>query len=143
VRLLDFGHNAQVTFMYEYDFGDSWEHIVEFERFLTLDPPPRVARCLEGARARPPEDVGGVNGYAGFLEIMADRRHHEHSDARRWAGGHFDPEWFDLAMTDRDVRAALTGKRPIRMHQPLRKRSQPAADSRSNVRLIVPRTERD
>ena len=124
VRLLDFGHSDRTAFIYEYDFGDSWEHLVEFETLLTLEPAPRVARCMDGARARPPEDVGGPDGYRRFLEIMADRRHPEHRDTRRWVGGHFDPEWFDLKATDRDVRAALTGTRRIRMHQPRPKRTR-------------------
>jgi hypothetical protein len=49
---------------------------------------------------------------------MADRAHPEHADTKRWAGGHFDPEWFDLRMTDRDVRNALRPNRRIHMHQP-------------------------
>ena len=118
VRLLDFGHHEPVSFVYEYDFGDGWEHLVGFERWLTLEPAPRVARCVDGARARPPEDVGGVHGYQSFLEIMADPRHPEHEEMKTWAGGHFDPDWFDLKMTDGDVRAALRASRPIRMHQP-------------------------
>jgi hypothetical protein len=141
VRLLDFGRGARVAFTYEYDFGDSWEHIVEFEQLLTLDPPPSVARCIDGGRARPPEDVGGVHGYAGFLEIMADRRHPEHRDTRRWAGGHFDPAWFDLAMTDRDVKAALTGKRRIRLHQPVTRRSRARVGAVRAPRLAEPTTE--
>ena len=40
----------------------------------------------------------------------------------RWVGGHFDPEWFDRDMTDRDVRNALRANRPIRFHQPQPKR---------------------
>ncbi len=117
VRLLDFGFNRDVRFVYEYDFGDGWEHVVEFEQLLKLDPPPRVARCLGGARARPPEDVGGAYGYADFLEIITDPDHPEHDSMRTWAGGHFDPEWFDLKLVNSDVRAALTGKRPLRTHQ--------------------------
>jgi hypothetical protein len=118
VRLLDFAHREPHKFVYEYDFGDGWEHVVEFESWLTLDPKQRVATCIDGARARPPEDVGGVHGYLGFLEVMADRAHPEHADTKRWAGGHFDPEWFDLRMTDRDVRNALRPNRRIHMHQP-------------------------
>ena len=52
VRLLDFGHHVPISFIYEYDFGDGWEHLVEFERWLTLEPAARVARCVDGARAR-------------------------------------------------------------------------------------------
>jgi hypothetical protein len=137
VRLLDFGYSDRVAFIYEYDFGDGWEHIVEFEEKLTLEPAPRVHRCTGGARARPPEDVGGVGGYAGFLEIMANRRHPEHADTRRWAGGHFDPQWFDLSLTDRDVRAAITGRRRIRMHQPRPKRPRPSVSG--GILTLVPR----
>ena len=136
VRLLDFGYSGRVAFVYEYDFGDGWEHSVEFEETLVIEPVPRVARCIDGARARPPEDVGGVDGYVGFLEIMADRRHPEHADTRTWAGGHFDAEWFDLAMTDRDVRAALTGHRRIRMHQPRPRRRRGHAEEAPMLRAL-------
>jgi hypothetical protein len=145
VRLLDFGYSDRVAFVYEYDFGDGWEHIVEFEEKLKLEPAPRVARCTGGARARPPEDVGGVGGYVGFLEIMANRRHPEHADTRRWAGGHFDSEWFDLGMTDRDVKTAITGQRRIRMHQPRPKRLRPPIDvgTLTLVSRAAPPTEQD
>jgi hypothetical protein len=75
------------------------------------------ARSHDGGRARPPEDVGGVGGYANFLEIIADPENPEHRHTRRWAGGHFDPEWFDREMTDNDVRNALRANRRIRLYQ--------------------------
>jgi hypothetical protein len=120
VRLLDFDRNEGLRFLYIYDFGDDWEHVIEFERLLTLDPMPRTASCIDGSRARPPEDVGGIPGYAEFLDIIADPEHPEHRDTKRWPGGHFDPEWFDREMTDKDVRNAL---RAIRLHQPRPKRA--------------------
>jgi hypothetical protein len=49
-------------FLYEYDFGDSWEHEVLIEGVLGADPKAKYPLCLEGARARPPEDCGGVSG---------------------------------------------------------------------------------
>ena len=49
---------------------------------------------------RPPEDVGGVHGYANFLDIIADPDNPEYRDTKRWVGGHFDPEWFDREMTE-------------------------------------------
>jgi Plasmid pRiA4b ORF-3-like protein len=118
VRLLDFDRSEGLSFLYVYDFGDNWKHVVEFERLLALDPAPRAASCIDGARARPPEDVGGVHGYANFLDIIADPDNPEHRDIKRWAGGHFDPEWFDREMTDKDVRNALRANRRIRLHQP-------------------------
>jgi Plasmid pRiA4b ORF-3-like protein len=126
VRLLDFHDPESTEFLYIYDFGDNWQHTVTFERLLALEPAPRLATCIGGARARPPEDVGSVHGYADFLEIIADPDHPEHRDTKRWAGGHFDPEWFDLELTDKDVRNALRANRRIRLHQPRAKRRKPS-----------------
>ncbi|MEE7465483.1 hypothetical protein MFUR16E_32080, partial [Methylobacterium fujisawaense] len=76
------------------------------------------ATCLDGARARPPEDVGGLGGYANFLAIIADPDAPEHAEIRRWCGGHFDPDWFDRAVVDKDLKGALKPNVRRRMHQP-------------------------
>ena len=55
-------------FEYQYDFGDSWKHEILFEGMVRAEPGGRYPLCLEGARACPPEDVGGVWGYQAFLE---------------------------------------------------------------------------
>ncbi|WP_162944108.1 MULTISPECIES: plasmid pRiA4b ORF-3 family protein [unclassified Rhizobium] len=120
VRLRDFEQGA--TFSYLYDFGDSWQHNVVVEEFFAFDTPPKFGSSIDGARARPPEDVGGVSGYERFLEIMADDEDPEHIDTKRWCGGHFDPEWFDLAVVDKDVRNALRPGVKRRLHQPKSKR---------------------
>jgi hypothetical protein len=78
----------------------------------------RFATCVAGARARPPEDVGGVSGYENFLTIMADPNDQEYAETKRWCGGHFDPEWFDLGVTDKDVKNALRTNVRRRLHQP-------------------------
>ncbi len=46
------------TFVYEYDFGDGWEHDVLVEEVNEETMEVRV-ECLDGARAGPPEDCGG------------------------------------------------------------------------------------
>ena len=48
---------------YEYDFGDGWEHEVLLEHITSRLPSGQYPVCLEGARACPPEDSGGVHGY--------------------------------------------------------------------------------
>jgi len=58
--------------------------------------------CIAGARACPPEDVGG---YENFLEAMRDPEHEEHDQIVTWAGGVFDPEGFDLNAVNRNLRA--------------------------------------
>ncbi len=98
----------------------------EIEELLSLDPVPRVASCTHGARARPPEDVGGPGGYDNFLQTMADPDHPEHAHTKRWCGGHFDPEWFDLAVTDKDVKNTLKTNIRRRLYQPKPKRHRPS-----------------
>jgi len=82
---------------YEYDFGDSWEHRVTAVKILAPDAASaKAALCLDGARACPPEDCGGVHGYADLLKIIRNPRHKEHKNMFEWLGGPFDPEAFDL-----------------------------------------------
>jgi hypothetical protein len=117
VRLGDFMRTG-ASFKYLYDFGDSWSHTVELEQWLSFDVAPKTAKCVEGARARPPEDVGGILGYERFLEILADPSDPEHRETKQWCGGYFDPEWFDLATVDKDVSNALKPNVKRRLHQP-------------------------
>jgi len=83
-------------FVYEYDFGDSWEHVLLVEKVLEPEPGQQYPVCIKGKRACPPEDVGGVWGYYGFLEAIRNPDHSEHEMYVEWIGGEFDPETFDL-----------------------------------------------
>ena len=63
------------TIQYLYDFGDSWYHdiVVENDNYdISKYCPPNflTAFCLEGKNACPPEDIGGVEGYFEFCQIM-------------------------------------------------------------------------
>jgi hypothetical protein len=40
--------------------------------------------------------VGGIWGYAEFLEAISDPNHEDHDAMVEWIGGEFDPEKFDL-----------------------------------------------
>lgn len=90
-------------FLYTYDFGDNWEHLVQVEKVLPPGPGVAYPRCVTGKRACPPEDVGGIWGYQEFLEAIEDPDHEEHESLLEWVGGEFDPEAFD----SRAVNAAL------------------------------------
>ena len=84
-------------FRYVYDFGDNWRHTVTIEsRHLPDESFNTWPMCIAGQNACPPEDVGGVGGYAEFLEAMADPSHDEHAAMWRWSGGPFDPHGFDV-----------------------------------------------
>ena len=82
---------------YLYDFGDGWEHQIRVDRIIEGDDRyPGWPICLEGARACPPEDCGGISGYEDFLEAIANPRHKQHHELLDWIGGSFDPEAFDI-----------------------------------------------
>jgi hypothetical protein len=59
VRLGDFRFRHKERFVYEYDFGDLWQHDVRVERELPLDPKRTYPVCIGGARQAPLEDCGG------------------------------------------------------------------------------------
>jgi hypothetical protein len=94
----------KTKFVYEYDFGDSWEHEVVLEKMLAPEPGVKYPRCIDGKRACPPEDCGGAWGYAGFVEAIQNPKHPEHEDMMEWIGDSFDPEAFDLEKVNRALR---------------------------------------
>jgi hypothetical protein len=91
-------------FRYDYDFGDNWKHTLVVEKVLAPESGAKYPRCVAGARACPPEDVGGVHGYGEFLEALHDPNHPQHEEMSQWIGRRFEPEAFDLAMTNQILR---------------------------------------
>ena len=85
---------------YNYDPGDGWEHEIEVEEVREKERGVHYPRCLAGARACPPEDCGGVEGYRRLRSVLKDPKHAEHSDLVEWLDGPFDPAHFDVADVD-------------------------------------------
>ena len=82
-------------FIYEYDFGDGWKHLIEYEGEYPKQPDVKYPICIAGERACPPEDVGGIPGYEHFIEVISTPRHPEHQSFLEWVGGKFDPDKFN------------------------------------------------
>ena len=91
-------------FSYLYDFGDSWLCRIRVTPRPDADPDGSYPLCVGGARAVPPEDVGGPMGYERFLAVIRDAQHEEHDEMLAWVGGTFDPEGFDLNVVNRIMR---------------------------------------
>jgi hypothetical protein len=68
--LADVARHEKASFIYEYDFGDSWAHEVVVEKTLPADPKKKYAVCLHGENACPPEDCGGIWGYYELLKAL-------------------------------------------------------------------------
>ena len=97
VKLGELKPTVGYRFIYTYDFGDYWQHLVEVEAISSYESGTFYPVCVKAKRACPPEDVGGVWGYEEFLEAVADENHEDHADMLEWVGGDFDPEQVDLA----------------------------------------------
>jgi hypothetical protein len=102
------------AFKYEYDSGDSWEHEALLEGNPPVDPKAKYPLCLEGERACPPEDCGGVWGYSDFLAAIRNPKHEEHKSMLEWIGGRFDSEKFDPKRVTKAMKKGLPAWRSMR-----------------------------
>jgi len=87
---------------YEYDFGDSWRHLLQIEAHLSqaVDLP----ACLDGRNACPPEDSGGPMLYAQFLDTRKKRRARV---SRKWEhriGTYWDANLFSKQAVNTELR---------------------------------------
>ncbi|ADZ69119.1 plasmid pRiA4b ORF-3 family protein [Polymorphum gilvum] len=109
-----------MEFLYVYDFGDNWKHLITVEDVAAPASARHfMPRCIAGTRACPPEDCGGDYRYPEFLDALADPGHPEHRDMVDWAGG-FEPEVFSLSQANALIGAvcALYAERGWGFRQP-------------------------
>ncbi|MBU1057589.1 MAG: plasmid pRiA4b ORF-3 family protein [Proteobacteria bacterium] len=98
--------------LYLYYFGDSWMHELVLEESHYLNPGlENEIACLDGARACPPEDVGGIPGYFDFCSVLADPGSEDYERLMEWSGGHYDSEEFDTDMVNWELMKYLRWSR--------------------------------
>jgi hypothetical protein len=85
--------------LYEYDFGDGWQHELLLEEVLLGDETFQQT-CVAGKRCCPPEDCGGPQGFAELLQALQDANHPSHDEACEWLGD-FVPESFSADEVNR------------------------------------------
>jgi hypothetical protein len=101
VSITDYFIRPGVTALYQYDFGDRWQHDVVLEAVSLGDAGQQYPRCIAGERSCPPEDCGGLPGYEHLLEVLRQPKHPEYLETIEWLKGHaknyypFDPDHFD------------------------------------------------
>jgi len=95
---------------YTYDFGDDWDHDILVEKVLDHNESAAYPRCTGGRRAAPPDDCGGIWGYAELVEALSDPDDQEHQDRLEWLGldaaAGFDPDRFDAESVTRALSLA-------------------------------------
>jgi hypothetical protein len=119
-------------FVYQYDFGDCWNHVILVEKALDDAAIPGPI-CVDGARACPPEDSGGPWGYADKLEALSDPDDEESEDLREWMGADFDPELFDANAVTKEL------QKPFDRHRARRRRPR-GGDSAARARRRMRRS---
>ena len=82
--------------IYEYDFGDGWQHEILLEKILPINAKINYPVCLKGKMNCPLEDSGGVWGYSNIIQVLSQPDHEEYEDCIEWAGVKFDPQHFDI-----------------------------------------------
>ena len=93
------------TIMYEYDFGDEWQILLNTEAMDGNVRPTGFVECIGGSRHGPVEDSGGSRGYMEKALIYKNPQHKRFIDVQEFIGPHFDPEAFDLAKTNVKLKA--------------------------------------
>jgi hypothetical protein len=88
--------------LYEYDFGDGWQHELLLEKVLLGDETFQQT-CVAGERCCPPEDCGGPQGFAELLQALQDANHPSHEEVSEWLGD-YDPESFSADEINRRLR---------------------------------------
>lgn len=96
VKLSDLISAEKEKILYEYDFGDGWEHEIILEKVLTEEDNKYYPSCIDGKRNCPPEDCGGMGGYEHLIKVIQDPNDDEHEEMKVWVGENFNPEDFNL-----------------------------------------------
>jgi Plasmid pRiA4b ORF-3-like protein len=84
---------------YCYDYGDSWDLAIALESVLAPDESAPVAVCVDGRRAAPPEDCGGLRDAADLAEVLEDP-------------AYFDVDEINQALDDPYMRVRVSGFEP-------------------------------
>ncbi len=102
--LSDYVTEPNQQFYYIYDFGDHWQHKITLEKVITKGQSTLPPYCITGKNTCPPEDCGGIWGYAELLEALEDESHSAHELALAQLGHHFKPTVFDVAAVNKALK---------------------------------------
>jgi len=96
IRVSDLLSSEKDNMIYEYDFGDGWEHKVLLEKIVPNSEQIIDPVCIAGERNCPPEDCGGPPGYENILEALKHPDDEEYDELLEWLGEEYDPEEFNI-----------------------------------------------
>ncbi len=111
--LNDFLKKENSKIVYEYDFGDSWNHEIVLEKILEEEKGTFYPTCITGKNACPVEDCGGIWGYEDLVKVLKNKKHPEHEEMKEWVGleedEDFDPTEFDKEYINESLKSENFG----------------------------------
>lgn len=94
---------SQIWYEYDFeiDFGGGWEHVIVLEKILPVTLSQPLAEVLVGEGACPLEDIGGLDGWYYFLDVIAhpeseEYQDEEHQQMCEWVEEDFNPRFYDV-----------------------------------------------
>lgn len=120
-RICDLGLSPGDSIMYQYDFGDCWDHEIIFEKVVRFDKSRSYPICTAGQCAGPPEDCGGADAYMNARNFLSRRKGRKAKAPRgrvsvfekefyRENYRSFDPDKFDRAEVNEQLAELFKGK---------------------------------
>jgi len=125
-----------LKFTYVYDYGDNWQHELLLEAVVMPDPATEYPRCVAGERRCPPEDVGGIGGYARYLDAMFDPNHAEHEEMMMWRGP-FDAEEFLVEKVNQKLAKKFRSKLKASVPRTAVATSKPFVNGHRMIRTLI------
>jgi len=104
IKVSDLLQKVKDKMIYEYDFGDGWEHEVILEKIIPSQNKIIYPHCIDGKMNCPPEDCGGIGGFENLLEILKNPKHKEYKGYIEWLGDDYNPTYFDVDLTNKDLK---------------------------------------
>lgn len=98
VKIQDYLSLKAPKCVYKYDFGDSWEHLIELESIVSREIRELYPRCIEGEKAGLPEDSGSVDSFLHIFKVLKNKKHKEYKEIKKWLDENYhdyDPERFE------------------------------------------------
>lgn len=93
-------------YVYTYDFGDNWVHQIKLEAIISKEL--YCAVCIDGENECPPEDVGGIYGYAAMLQCFASGTKKEKKEFIDWIGLDSKETWNASYFNLREINKRLS-----------------------------------
>jgi hypothetical protein len=105
VTIKELAEQGQMEFFYEY--GTKWTvRIMFLTRYEITEK--KCVRCITGAAAAPPENIGGPLRYKRLVSALNGRNDFERLSAERELGPGFNPDGFDMDACNRNLSSVFS-----------------------------------